>query len=355
MIFSPSRIDAIVQLEPLLALAGLLVAAWGFYKVFLRKLSDDRHRLLGRLFNNLIGHGLAVAILFLGYRFLSSMSDEDSGMVGSIATRIYPYVGFMVIIWTSIFFVKLARIVAFEYLFLISMKVGVPVLLVNILSLGLSLCLGGWIATEVFAVRLAPVLATSAMISVILGLAMQDTLGNLFAGIALQMDKPYEIGDWVEIQNPGNDEKWLGRIEEITWRSTFLKGFLDEHITIPNRLIAQSQISAYGAYGKPFTKRIDYHIPLGSPIEKAKSVALKAAKQVAEKRSLPEPTIYFNEVGESWINLRMLLPLRDYGGQIRMLDEVNSAVFEAFAQEGLQIAVPTRKIDMQSSAVGRPR
>jgi small-conductance mechanosensitive channel len=345
---SPSRIDNILQLEPLLVLAGLVIASWAFYKLFLRGLSEDRHRLLARLFKNLAGHGLAVAIFFALYHFFFSMVDEDLSVLGSIAVRIYPYVGFLVIVWASLFFVKLARIIAFEYLFLINMKVGVPVLLVNILSLGLSVCLAGWIATEVFAVRLAPVLATSAMISVILGLAMQDTLGNLFAGIALQMDKPYEIGDWVEIQSPGNDEKWLGRIDEITWRSTFLKGFLDEHITIPNRLIAQSQISAYGAYGKPFFKRLDYHIPLGSPIDRAKAVALKAAKEIAEKRNLPEPAIYFNEVGESWINLRMLLALRDFGTQIRMLDEVNSAVFEAFAREGLQIAVPTRKIDLQS-------
>jgi small-conductance mechanosensitive channel len=347
---SPTRIDNIVQLEPLLVLAGLVFAAGIFYKVFLRRLSEDRHRLLGRLFKNLSGHGLAVAVLFALYHFSYSLVDEDLSVIGDIAVRVYPYIGFLVIVWASVFFVKLARIIAFEYLFLISMKVGVPVLLVNILSLGLSLCLGGWIATEVFAVRLAPVLATSAMISVILGLAMQDTLGNLFAGIALQMDKPYEIGDWVEIQNPGNDEKWLGRIDEITWRSTFLKGFLDEHITIPNRLIAQSQISAYGAYGKPFFKRLDYHIPLDSPIDHAKAVALKAAKLVAEKRNLPEPAIYFNEVGESWINLRMLLGLRDFGSQIRMLDEVNSAVFEAFAREGLQIAVPTRKIDLHQSS-----
>jgi small-conductance mechanosensitive channel len=347
---SPTRIEGIVQLETLLALAGLMVAAWSFYKIFLRALNEDRHRLLAKLFQNLAAHGLAVAILFAFYRLFFSLGEEDPTVLGTIALRTYPYVGFVVIVSASIFFVKLARIIAFEYLFLISMKVGVPVLLVNILSLGMSLCLGGWIATEVFAVRLAPVLATSAMISVILGLAMQDTLGNLFAGIALQMDKPYEIGDWVEIQNPGNDEKWLGKIQEITWRSTVLKGFLDEHITIPNRLIAQSQVAAYGAHGKPFFKRLDYHIPLGSPIDRAKEVALKAAKAVAEKRNLPEPQIYFNEVGESWINLRMLLALRDFGTQIRMMDEVNSAVFESFAREGLQIAVPTRKIDLHSKA-----
>ena len=72
---------------------------------------------------------------------------------------------------------------------------------------------------------------------------MQDTLGNLFAGVALQFDKPYEIGDWIEIHNSG--QKWVGQIYEITWRATLLIGFVEEFITVPNRVMGQSEISNF--------------------------------------------------------------------------------------------------------------
>ena len=343
-----ARIEGIAQLETLYVLLFLALLAWAFYKIFLRALIPYRHGLLRRLFTNLSLHGLAVVSLFVIYRTLFSVIERDVPSIAPLALRIYPYIGLVCIFSGSVFFIKLARIFAFEYLFLLSMKVGVPVLLVNILSLGLSLGLSGWIATEVFGVRLAPVLATSALISVILGLAIQDTLGNLFAGVALQMDKPYELGDWVEVQNSG--QKWVGRVEEVSWRSTMLLGFLDEQITIPNRVIASSQVAAYGSHGKPFWKRMDFHIPLNAPFEKAKQTILDAALGVPGLKNLPPPQIYFNEVGDSWINLRLLIALTDFGNQIGITDQVNTAVFLALARTGLQVTAPSTRVEIQNTA-----
>jgi small-conductance mechanosensitive channel len=341
---SPVRIDAILQTESLLVLVGLSGLAWGLYKTVLRAVSDDRHRLLKRLFKNMLGHGIAMVVLFAAYRLLFSSVDEDMSLGGEIASRLYPYVGFFCILSASIFFVKTARILAFEYLFFLSMKAGVPVLLVNILSLGLSLGLAAWIATEVFAVRLAPVLATSALISVILGLALQDTLGNLFAGVSLQIDKPYEIGDWVKVQNGG--QEWVGQIQEISWRSTLLLGLLDELITIPNRVIASSQVAAYGSGGKHFLRGINFRIPLHAPVERSKNVLEAAVKKIPGLPAYPLAKVYFNEVGDSWINLRLLLPLTDFGSQIGVVDRVHSEVFEAFAREGLEVATPVTRVDI---------
>jgi small-conductance mechanosensitive channel len=328
----------------LLVLIGLCVAAWIIYQTLLRAVSDDRHRLLKRLFKNTLGHGVAMVILFVVYRLLFASVDEDMSLGGEVASRLYPYVGFFCILSASIFFVKTSRILAFEYLFFISMKAGVPVLLVNILSLGLSLGLGAWIATEVFAIRLAPVLATSALISVILGLALQDTLGNLFAGVSLQIDKPYEMGDWVKVQNSG--QEWVGQVQEISWRSTVLLGLLDESITIPNRVIASSQVAAYGSNGKHFFRGINFRIPLNAPVERSKSVLETAVQKVSGLPAYPAAKVYFSEVGDSWINLRLLLPLSDFGSQIAVVDRVHSAVFEAFAREGLEVAAPLTRVDI---------
>ena len=92
------------------------------------------------------------------------------------------------------------------------MRAGVPVLLVNLFSLLLSAVIGFWMMTGIFEFNLAPLLATSAVFSIVLGLALQDTLGNLFAGVALQLDKPYEMGAAIEVTT--SSQKWVGQVRK---------------------------------------------------------------------------------------------------------------------------------------------
>jgi small-conductance mechanosensitive channel len=327
----PSKIETIVQLEPLMVLAGLVAISLIVYQTVLRALNDDRHRLLRRLFKNLLGHVAALLFFYIAYVTLPDMKFSY-------------YLGFLAVIWGSIVLVKVARILLFEYLFFVSMKAGVPVLLVNILSLGLSLALAGWIATEVFGVRLAPVLATSALISVILGLAIQDTLGNLFAGIALQFDKPYEIGDWVEIQNEG--QKWAGRVSEISWRSTMMTGILDELITVPNRLIAQSEVAAWGAGGRPFWRAVSYRIPFDQSIEQVRAMILRSVANDPEVLQHPAPSVYLNEIGDAWLNFRLVFAIGDYGAQFRIIDKVNTAVMDTLFKSKIPVATPALRVEM---------
>ena len=344
MLLSSSKIEAILQLEGLLVLVGLALVAYVAYLVVLRGLREDRNLLLKRLFKNLAGHLIFTAALFGTYKFGGSVGEGDSAMVSLFVTKLLPYFGLFTIISGSIVFVKTARIITFEYLFFVSMKAGVPVLLVNILSLALSLGLASWIATEVFGIRLVPVLATSALISVILGLALQDTLGNLFSGVALQLDKPYEIGDWVEISGP--NLKWMGQIQEITWRSTVLLGVLDELITIPNRVIGQSEVVTWGAGGRHFWKGVSYRIPFGQPIEQVRKTLLETVSQVPGVRKLPAPVVYLSEVGESWLNFRVVFTMENYGEQFRVNDRVNSAVMEALIQSHIPVATPAMRVQL---------
>jgi small-conductance mechanosensitive channel len=230
------KIQAIVQLEPALLIAGLSLGAWLVYKLLLGKISSERHRNMSALFRNLGMHAFFAACFIASFFLIGSFGAE-----GAAVERLLAYLGFFAVLSGAIVFVKVSRILAFEYLFLSHMRAGVPVLLVNLFTLLLSLVIGGWMATEIFSVRLTPLLATSAIFSLVLGLALQDTLGHLFAGVSLQFDKPHEIGDWIEIQTSG--QKFVGQVEEISWRATVLIGLADELITVPNRTMAQALLS----------------------------------------------------------------------------------------------------------------
>jgi small-conductance mechanosensitive channel len=85
----------------------------------------------------------------------------------------------------------------------------------------------------VFGVSVVPLLATSTVLSAILGLALQDTLRNLFAGLNMSMEKSFVEGDWVSFRLDASDQ-WFGQIVEIGWRTTKIKTLNNNYAIIPN-------------------------------------------------------------------------------------------------------------------------
>jgi small-conductance mechanosensitive channel len=330
---SGERIEHLVQLEPALFILGLIVGALVFYKLFLNKLAPHRHQNLRRQFKNLFWHLLYSTTLFAIYWVLNRVQSETIPF-----DRIAPYIGLLAVIGWSTVFVKTSRIILFEYLFFNSMRQGVPLLLVNLLSLGMTLILGGWLLTEIFNVQIGPLLATSAIFSVVLGLALQDTLGNLFSGVAMQFDKPYEIGDWIEIVLAS--QKWVGQVYEISWRATVLIGIGDELITIPNRLIGQTQISNFATRARPISRSQILRIPIDAPMAEVKATMTEAAKGVKDVLAHPAPFSYMLETADSWILYKCVYYIDDYGKQWAVGDRVIAAVSEALGKIGVELASP---------------
>jgi small-conductance mechanosensitive channel len=216
------------------------------------------------------------------------------------------------------------------------MKVGVPLLLVNLFTLLISLFVAGWFLTEIFHFKIAPLLATSAIFSIVLGLALQDTLGNLFAGVALQIDKPYEIGHWIEVQS--GPHKWVGQVQEISWRATVLLGLSDELMTVPNRVMAQAEISNFSARNEPFTRIQFFKVAHGTPLEKAQAALLAVAAYVPEVCQEPKPMVFCNDFTETGITLKLIYSIRDFGAQFRIQDAIVRAGASALAAAGVEAA-----------------
>lgn len=340
-LLSLERLEAYLQLELGLVILGLAIGAWLLYKLLLRAANQERHANLRRLFSNLLIHAVLGAILFSAFWALRQNAGASPGF-----DRLASYVGLLTILSGFTVFLKAARILCFEYLFLGHMREGVPVLLVNLLTLFLSIAIGGWIVSDLFSVQLAPILATSAIFSVVLGLAMQDTLGNLFAAMALQFDKPYEIGDWIEVQS--GQQKWIGQVYEISWRATALIGMGDEALTIPNRVMAQSQVSNFNAKARPFLRNQILRVKHGTSTELAKRLLMDAALSVKSVRKTPAPFALVWEAGESWIAVKLIYYIDDYGSQFIIADQVLAACLKEFGKQGIVLAHPRLEISQSA-------
>lgn len=335
-IIQTTKLYQIIDLETYILLALLGFIAYLFYRFFLKTVSEERHRNLKGHFKNLMNYFLVLSFFFSLFFLATQLNEFD------IVRRLIPYLALVCFFSGSIFLVKCSRLLVLQYLFLGSMRAGVPLLLVNIFSLVLSILIGFWAVNIILGVQLTPLLATSAAFSIILGLALQDTLGNLFAGISLQIDKTFEIGDWLEIMN--GPTKIVGQVKELSWRSTLLVGFSDEMITLPNKLVAQSQVSNFSPESQPILRSQIYKVPFASNYMLAKDLLEQAASQISEVRGIPAPFAYVQEMNDYGITIKLIYFLDNYGKQFVIGDKVSSRALQLFEKNNIPLMKPTIQI-----------
>lgn len=338
----PDRVATLVQLEPALLIAVLALGSWLVYRFALRSLNPDRHRSLRAQFTSLSLHLAIFTGAFSSYAAWLGQTDP----LTDPTPRLLTYLGLITLIWGALVFVKTARILLSEYLFYKHMRVGVPLLLINLFTLLFSLIVSGWLTSEIFAIKVGSILATSAALSLVIGLAAQDTLGNLFAGIALQIDKPYNIGDWIEVHN--GPQKWGGKVMEISWRATVLLGWSEEFLTIPNRVVAMSQVSNFSHGTLPISRSVIFRLPHWAPAEDVRNALLRAAKRIKGITSDPAPSVLTTETGESWIPYKLVYSLNDFGTQYTIADQMVQAGMDELRASGLELATPQIQVNQKA-------
>lgn len=328
---------SLLEFEPYLLMGLFCFSTWLFYKFFLKDASVERHRKIRQHLRNLMNHFVGMSVFFI----LALAARDGLGFLPS-SPKSAPYLGVTCFFWGLLVFVKACRLWVLQYLFLQSMREGVPMLIVNVFTLLLSMALALWSFSVLFALQLAPLLATSAALSIVLGLALQDTLGNLFAGISLQFDKNFEIGDWLEITS--GLQKITGQVKEITWRSVALVGFSDEIITLPNRFVAMAQISNFSPPEQPIVRSQLFRIPFGAPVDDVKKWLEQGAAEISEVRGLPAPFAYVQDATDSWITVKLIYFIDSYGSQFSVGDRVLRKGFEVLARHGIEPARTELKI-----------
>lgn len=183
-------------------------------------------------------------------------------------------------------------------------------------------------------------LATAGIAAVALGLAAQDTLGNLFSGISIMADAPYKLGDYIVL-----DGRERGEVTKIGLRSTRVLTRDDIEITIPNSVIAKSKIvnETSGRWVKQRI-RIPIAVAYGSDVPKVQSILLEVAKSQDRVSKFPEPWVKFNGFGDSSLNLEIRCWIENPRDKGRVTSAVNTAAYQALADHGIEIPYPKRDV-----------
>ena len=120
-----------------------------------------------------------------------------------------------------------------------------------------------------FVLRDTGIVAASAVSAVVVGFALQDTLGNAFAGLAIQIEKPFRVGHWIKV---GDHD---GVVEEITWRATKLRTRAGAFVIVPNSVISKEAIVNFTEPVRPVRFSIDIGATYGKSAERGARGAVR--------------------------------------------------------------------------------
>lgn len=177
-------------------------------------------------------------------------------------------------------------------------------------------------------------LTTSAVGAVVVGFALQDTLGNFFAGLAIQTEKPFRVGHWISV---GDRE---GQVAEITWRATKLRTEAGQFLIVPNSIIAKDPILNYSEPSIPTRIEVTVGVGYQFPPNRVKAALLDALSQAPLVLASPRPDIIVHDFGDFAISYRLRFWIEDYEQHDPARDEVRSAIWYTFQREQIEIPYP---------------
>ncbi len=202
-------------------------------------------------------------------------------------------------------------------------------LIAGLIYIGASLS----IIAYVFNVPVGTLIATSGVIAVILGLALQSTLSDVFSGVALNLGRPYAVGDWIIMESGVQ-----GRVVETNWRATHLLNATNDLVVIPNSTLAKSQLvnqsSPDETHGVTLSVRVrTTRTPL--QIKQVFDVILLGGKRLLRE---PSPLVTLGEMDGKSVVVELAFRVSDAGQIISAKNEMLDLIFRHLNAEGLELA-----------------
>jgi small-conductance mechanosensitive channel/CRP-like cAMP-binding protein len=191
------------------------------------------------------------------------------------------------------------------------------------------------------------VVATTAVGAVVIGFALQDTLGNLFAGLAIQIEKPFRVGHWVTIG--GKD----GMVSEITWRATKIRTKAGNFVVVPNSVLSRDTITNYSEPTLDTRVEVEVGASYDTPPNEVKAAILAALKGEPLIAAQPKAEVLLVDFAASSITYRVRVWTTDFAADERVRDRIRSRIYYAFRRSGISIPYPVQ-VQIEQEAAPPP-
>ncbi len=191
------------------------------------------------------------------------------------------------------------------------------------------------VVSYVFDLPVQGLLATSGVVAIILGLALQSTLGDVFSGIVLSFSRPYRPGDWISVDG-GTD----GRVIELNWRATYILTARRDLAVVPNSTIAKSKIvnvsSPSGLHGATVTVQVDARTQ-PSRCREILDHAIRNSRLIV---TTPAPTITVKGINATYTEFDIAFFVEELAATVKAQNELFDFIYRHLAAADIDLATP---------------
>lgn len=193
-------------------------------------------------------------------------------------------------------------------------------------------------------VDITPILATLGVGGLAVALALQDTLSNLFAGFYISVARQIKIGDYIKL-----DTGEEGYVTDIHWRNTRIRALGNNAILVPNEKLANAIVTNYHAPEKELSVTLSLGVHYKSDLKKVEQVTIEVAREVMKEvqGGVPgfEPSLRFNNFGDSGIDFTVVMRGKEFADQYLVKHEFIKRLHDRYHREGIVIPYPIRAIN----------
>ena len=185
---------------------------------------------------------------------------------------------------------------------------------------------------------IGPILASLGLAGFAIGFAAKDTISNILAGFFILLDRPFKIGERVDIGGT------YGDVVDIGLRTTKVKTLDHQIVIVPNSTIVSGNVTNFSLPDLHQKLKLNFGVSYGSDIKKAKKITVEVAKKTKLVLPSPAPEAFFLEFGESSLNFTLVIWIEDMKKKWKVTDAVYSEAWKRFQKEGIEVPFPVRTV-----------
>jgi small-conductance mechanosensitive channel len=244
----------------------------------------------------------------------------------------------------------LARLAAGFTSIITQRREGISTSLLSNLAKFTVLILGTLILLQTVGIQITPILTTLGIGGLAVGLALQNTLANLFSGFYLLLSKQVKIGDYIKVET-GHE----GYVTDITWRDTTIKDLANNLVVVPNSKISSAIFINYHLPTKDMSLSINVGVDYDSDLEQVEKVTVEVANEVMQEISPQlihhQPYLRYQNFGDSSINFIVYIRINEFFDQRIVRHLFIKKLHKRYQEEGIKIPFPATVIHMQGSGM----
>ncbi|QDU64796.1 putative MscS family protein.1 precursor [Planctomycetes bacterium Pan216] len=193
-------------------------------------------------------------------------------------------------------------------------------------------------------IRAAQLATGSALLTAVIGLSLRDTIGNLFAGLAIQAQRPFEVDDWIQFDDKSYH---IGKVIEINWRATTVITLDQVEVVVPNATLGQGHIRNFSK-PNPWSRRsIFVTVPYAVPPVRVQQIILDAIADSYGVLTYPAPSVVTNDFNDRGVEFWVRFFTTEFDKRDKVDGSARDRIWYALKRHGVELPVAQREVRLE--------